>query len=74
MKRNPHPDFKKVEELRPIWDENRKWTYTKTKKPDWKLGEGANDGEESLQKKHIEIDPYEKGRKFAQEKMLSRRY
>ena len=69
VKRNPHPDFKKVEESRPIWNETLNWNYTKTRKPDWKPGEGGNDGGESLQKKHIEIDPYEEGRKLFKEEV-----
>ena len=60
--RNPHPDFSKVQASRPDWEEQSQWHFTKTRKPDWKLGEGANDGGESLKKKHVEIDPYEEGR------------
>ena len=60
--RNPHPDFAKVQASRPDWQEERLWNFTKTRKPDWKLGDGANDGGESLKKQHIEIDPYEEGR------------
>ena len=62
VKRNPHPNFKNVEASRPDWEEKSTWHFTKTKQPDWKLGQGANDGGESLKKKHIEIDPYEEGR------------
>ena len=62
VKRNPHPDFTKVEASRPDWDEKNEWHFTKTKQPGWKLGQGANDGGESLKKKHVEIDPYEEGR------------
>jgi flavin reductase (DIM6/NTAB) family NADH-FMN oxidoreductase RutF len=62
VKRNPHPDFKKVEASRPDWDSKSEWHYTKTKNPDWKVGQGANDGGECLNKKHIEIDPYADGR------------
>ena len=62
VKRNPHPEFKKIEASRPDWAERSEWRFTKTKQPDWKLGQGANDGGESLQKKHLEINPYEEGR------------
>ena len=62
VKRNPHPDFKKVEASRPDWSEQNAWHFTKTRKPDWKLGDGANDGGECLKKNHVEIDPYEDGR------------
>ena len=62
VKRNPHPDFSKAEASRPDWDIKNEWHFTKTKKPGWKLGEGANDSGDCLKKKHIEIDPYEQGR------------
>lgn len=57
-----HPDFKAVEASRPSWREDVSPNYTKTRKPDWKPGEGATDGGESLKKKHVEIDPYAEGR------------
>ena len=60
--RNPHPDFTKVQASRPDWREERSWNLTKTRSPNWKLGDGANDGGESLTKQHVEIDPYEEGR------------
>ena len=62
IKRNPHPDFKKVEASRPDWPEDDKWIFTKTRKPDWNFGQGPNDDGECLQKNHISIDPYEPGR------------
>ena len=62
VKRNPHPDFEKVQASRPEWDEGIQWEFIKTKSPEWKLGSGGNDGGESLKKKHIEINPYEEGR------------
>ena len=62
IKRNPHPDFKKVEGSRPDFANKEAISYTKTKFPDWKPGGAGNDGGASLRKKHIEIDPYEKGR------------
>ncbi|KAF8863819.1 flavoprotein-like protein oxygenase [Acephala macrosclerotiorum] len=62
IKRNPHPDFKKVESERQPWDKTLHWNIKQTFKPDWKYGDGANDGGESLKKKHVEIDPYEEGR------------
>lgn len=62
VKRNPHPDFKKVEASRPDWDSSKNFSFTKTKNPSWKPGDGANDGGESLKKEHISIDPYEDGR------------
>ncbi|KAJ9295087.1 hypothetical protein DTO271G3_6257 [Paecilomyces variotii] len=57
-----HPDFKAVEASRPPWREDVSPSYTKTRKPDWKPGEGATDGGESLKKNHVEIDPYAEGR------------
>ncbi|KAF2431578.1 hypothetical protein EJ08DRAFT_669941 [Tothia fuscella] len=62
IQRNPHPDFKKVEASRPDWDTTSQFTFSKTKAPEWKLGDGGNDGGESLKKEHVEIDPYEEGR------------
>ncbi|KAL1982416.1 hypothetical protein VTN96DRAFT_1321 [Rasamsonia emersonii] len=57
-----HPPFKEVENSRPPWREDVSPTYTRTRNPDWKPGEGANDGGASLSKKHVEIDPYAEGR------------
>ena len=62
VQRNPHPDFKKVEASRKPWDTSLEWNLKQTIKPDWKYGDGANDGGASLQKAHVEIDPYEEGR------------
>jgi hypothetical protein len=62
IKRNPHPDFKKVEESREPWDKNLKWDLKQTFDPSWKLGGGANDRGASLNIPHVEIDPYEAGR------------
>lgn len=62
IKRNPHPDFKKVEASRAPFDTTQSFNFKQTKKPDWKIGDGANDGGESLKKSHVEIDPYEEGR------------
>ncbi|CZT51724.1 related to conserved protein/domain typically associated with flavoprotein oxygenases, DIM6/NTAB family [Rhynchosporium secalis] len=62
IQRNPHPDFKKVEGERPTWDESAGWTVRKTLNPNWKYGDGANDGGASLKIPHVEIDPYEKDR------------
>jgi hypothetical protein len=61
IKRNPHPDFKKVEASRPPFHE-QEWVFTQTKDPDWRLGDAGNDKGASLGKKHVEIDPYEDGR------------
>ena len=62
VQRNPHPDFKEVEDSRPDWDANSHFHFTKTKQPGWSLGQGANDGGQSLEKNHLEINPYEEGR------------
>ena len=43
-------------------EEERAFNITKTRNPEWQLGDGANDGGESLKKGHVEIDPYEEGR------------
>ena len=62
VKRNPHPDFAKVQASRPDWEHNSEFRHTKTKDPDWQLGQGGNDGGASLKKEHVGIDPYEEGR------------
>ncbi|PSS18662.1 hypothetical protein M430DRAFT_102175 [Amorphotheca resinae ATCC 22711] len=62
IKRNPHPDFKKVEASRQPWDKSLSFNVKQTVNPDWKYGDGANDGGESLKVPHVEIDPYEEGR------------
>jgi flavin reductase (DIM6/NTAB) family NADH-FMN oxidoreductase RutF len=61
IKRNPHPDFKKVEASRPDWDTGAQFHYTKTAEPGWAYGDGANKLDTSTAK-HITIDPYEPGR------------
>lgn len=60
-----HPPLKAVEATRPDWHEGSEFTLTKTKNPEWKYGEGASDGGESLKRNHVEIDPYEEGRPTA---------
>ncbi|RFU35750.1 hypothetical protein B7463_g600, partial [Scytalidium lignicola] len=62
INRNPHGDFKKVEAGREPWDSNLSFNLKQTKDPNWKFGDGANDGGESLKKEHVEIDPYAEGR------------
>lgn len=62
VKRNPHADFSAVQASRPDFDRSKTWQYTKVPNPNWKLGDGANDGGECLKKKHVEIDPYAEGR------------
>lgn len=62
VKRNPHPDFKAVEASRVEFDTTRQFRFTKTPKPDWKPGSGADDGGACLKKNHVEIDPYAPGR------------
>lgn len=61
IQRNPHPDFKTVEKSRPDFDQCG-ITFSKTKSPEWTPGQGGNDAGASLEKKHVEIDPYEEGR------------
>lgn len=62
IKRNPHPDFKSVESSRPPFDEGTSFSYTKTIKPDWVPGSGAN-SDDWKNHKTVEIDPYGEGRK-----------
>lgn len=62
IQRNPHGNFKEVEASRPKWDGGAQFKMTQTVNPNWKAGDGANDGGESLKKEHVCIDPYENGR------------
>jgi hypothetical protein len=62
VRRNLHPDFKTVEASRPDWDTGSAWRYTKTREPGWQWGQGGNDGGASLEKSHVEINPYAEGR------------
>ncbi|RDW90148.1 flavin reductase family protein [Aspergillus mulundensis] len=55
-------DFDKVQASRPDFERDTEVKFSKPPKPDWKEGEGGNDGGESLTKNHIEIDPHEEGR------------
>jgi flavin reductase (DIM6/NTAB) family NADH-FMN oxidoreductase RutF len=56
-----HGDFKTLEASRPAWEEDLNFHRTRTKKPEWKIGSGAND---DSWKQHgtVEIDPYGEGR------------
>lgn len=65
IKRNPHPDFGKVQASRPDFD-HKDWKFTKTVDPNWQWGSGGNDGGASLEKNHVEIDPYAEGRQTSQ--------
>ncbi|OOF95487.1 hypothetical protein ASPCADRAFT_207969 [Aspergillus carbonarius ITEM 5010] len=58
-------DFEKVQASRPEFKRDVPVTFSKPPNPDWKHGDGANDGGESLKKNHLEIDPYEEGRPVA---------
>ncbi|GAA5918445.1 hypothetical protein JCM1841_003973 [Sporobolomyces salmonicolor] len=49
-----HPPFKQVEASRPDFDTTDAWKYTKTPKPDWVVGTGANAPQPD---KFREIDP-----------------
>lgn len=51
-----------MEAGRPPWRSQEGWAFTQTKKPDWKPGQGANDGGECLNHEHVDIDPYQDGR------------
>lgn len=57
-----HPDFKETEAKRPDFDTLKPIKVVKSPDPDRKYGQGVNDNGASLEKKHIEIDPYAEGR------------
>lgn len=59
--RNPR-DFKLTEDSRPAWDESTTFTWTKTKNPNWKIGDGANNKNDPSKTHQISIDPHEPGR------------
>ncbi|KAK0738620.1 putative FMN binding protein [Schizothecium vesticola] len=42
IKRNPHPDFKKVEASRPPFPASSTFHHVQTPDPNWKFGSGAN--------------------------------
>ena len=48
--------FKDIEATRPKWDEGSHWDFAQTRKPEWKIGSGSNDGTWEG-KKHVEWDP-----------------
>lgn len=56
-----HGDFKTIEASRPDFEANESFYHTKTVKPDWKVGDGANDPSWK-DHKTVEIDPYGNGR------------
>ncbi|KAM9929177.1 hypothetical protein OXX80_009774 [Metschnikowia pulcherrima] len=61
VKRNPHPDFGKVEKERPAFEAEKEWKYTQIPDIKWQPGSGANN-EEWKQHKKLSIDPYQDGR------------
>lgn len=61
VRRNPHPDFGKVERERPKFDEANAWKYTQIPQVDWQPGSGANSDDWKNHKK-LTIDPYGEGR------------
>lgn len=58
-------DFDKIQASRPDFRRDTEVKFTKPPSPEWKQGDGGNDGGESLKKNHVEIDPYEEGRPLA---------
>ncbi|PWY90085.1 hypothetical protein BO70DRAFT_359068 [Aspergillus heteromorphus CBS 117.55] len=58
-------DFEKIQASRPDFKHDVPVTFSKPPNPEWKQGDGANDGGESLKKDHVEIDPHEDGRPVA---------
>lgn len=57
-----HPDFEEVEATRPAFDHNVPIKVVKSPDPDWQYGQGVNGSGASLNKQHVEIDPYAEGR------------
>lgn len=61
MGRNPR-DFKSTENTRPDWHHDTPFVWTKTKNPNWKIGDGANNKDALRNVDQISIDPHEEGR------------
>lgn len=61
VNRNPHRNFAAVQAARPDYDATSTWTPSKTPRPDWKYGDGANN-KDWQNHDSIEIDPDEPGR------------
>ncbi|EME48417.1 hypothetical protein DOTSEDRAFT_39780 [Dothistroma septosporum NZE10] len=59
--RNPR-DFKATENARPEWDESSEFIWTKTKNPNWKIGDGAGNKNDPSKTHQISIDPHGPGR------------
>jgi len=49
-------------DTRPPWEPSELISVTESPEPAWRYGSGANDGGESLSKRHVEIDPFAEGR------------
>ena len=62
IKRNPHPDFEKVQASRPDFPHDQQYRFTKTPHPDWTYGSGGTDKSTLSSKSHVSIDPYAPGR------------
>lgn len=54
--------FTEVETARPDFDHSANFAVSKTTRPDWKWGDGANDSGAALSQRHVEIDPNAPGR------------
>lgn len=68
IKRNPHPDFKKVEASRPPFPASSTFHHVQTPDPNWKFGSGANHLHPSKSNdskpvpSHRSIDPHDASR------------
>ncbi len=61
VNRNPHGDFAAVQASRPDYDSDDHWLLSKTPKPSWQPGDGAN-SDHWKGKNTLHIDPHEEGR------------
>ena len=62
IKRNPHPDFEKVQASRPDFRHDQQYRFTKTPHPNWTYNSGGTDKSTLSSKSHVSIDPYAPGR------------
>lgn len=58
-------EFDQIQASRPAFRHDAEVTVSQPPNPEWKEGDGANDGGQSLKKDHVEIDPYATGRPVA---------
>ena len=59
--KSKYDNFEEIETKRPAFDAHAPITVSKVPDPNWKYGGGASD-KSGLERRHVEIDPFEEGR------------